>query len=301
MPTLKEVLADKVNYQDNLAWNLGNNMTVTLGQLRALSAEDQSAITKAETKLADDRRAFEAQQAELKKAQVNTGNLYASMTQALEALKAGRVTDPSVKALFGDAIPAISGNNGNNNNDPFAVLQRLETDTLLGPLVNVIKLVNAEAKKAQEAVAQNLEVQKKMASNYLNGVLEDRYDRIVPADKQDKFTIASLIQSAVASSQFSSDGTPNIRWAYKNATSGDDATAREAAARADERKKVLAELNTGKGQDGSQIFVPQPQSFGLDVHNRTGAAPKPFKNLDEAFAAAEKDSSIWSAVDGTVQ
>ena len=139
-----------------------------------------------------------------------------------------------------------------------------------------------------------------MASNYLNGVLEDRYDRIVPADKQDKITIKSLIESAVAAQQFSSDGTPNIRWAYKNATAGDDAAAREAAIRADERKKVQAEVG-GKGPDGNQIFVPTPQNFGLDVHNRTGAAPKPFKSLDEAFAAAEKDTSIWSAVDGAVQ
>lgn len=299
MPTLKEVLADKANFQDNLAWNLGNNMTVTLGQLRALSAEDQGAITKAEAKLAEDRRAFDAQQAELKKAQVNTGNLYTTMQSALAALKSGNVNDPSVKALFGDVAPAI-GNNGNNSNDPFAALSRLESDTLLGPVVQVIKKVNEEARKAQEAVAQNLEVQKRMASNYLNGVLEDRYDRIVPADKQDKITIKSLIESAVAAQQFSSDGTPNIRWAYKNATAGDDAAAREATIRADERKKVLAEAG-GKGPDGNQIFVPTPQNFGLDVHNRTGAAPKPYKNLDEAFAAAEKDASIWSAVDGAVQ
>lgn len=299
MPTLKEVLADKTNYQDNLAWNLGNNMTVTLGQLRALSAEDQSAITKAEAKLAEDRRAFESQQAELKKAQVNTGNLYTTMQTALAALKSGNMNDPAVKALFPDALPPV-GNNGNNSNDPFAALARLEGDTLIGPLVNVVKLVNAEAKKAQDAVAQNLEVQKKMASNYLNGVLEDRYDRIVPTDKQDKITMKLLIESAVANGQFSSDGTPNIRWAYKNATAGDDAAAREAAIRADERKKVQAEVG-GRGTDGQQIFVPTPQNFGLDVHNRTGAAPKPFKSLDEAFAAAEKDSSIWSAVDGAVQ
>ena len=301
MPTLKEVLADKANYQDNLAWNLGNNMTVTLGQLRALSAEDQGAITKAEAKLAEDRRAFEAQQAELKKAQVNTGNLYTTMQSALAALKSGNVNDPSVKALFPDALPPIGNNT--NNNDPFAALARLEGDTLIGPLVNVVKLVNAEAKKAQEAVAQNLEVQKKMASNYLNGVLEDRYDRVVPADKQDKFTIKALIESAVAAQQFSSDGTPNIKWAYKNATAGDDRAAHDAEVAAAAVKKYQADqAAAGRGSvDGSGIFVPTPQNFGLDVHNRTGAAPKPFKSLDEAFAAAEKDTSIWNAVDGAVQ
>ncbi len=300
MPTLKEILADKANYQDNLAWNLGNGQTVTLSQLRSLSAEDQAAISKAEAKLAEDRKAFDTQQAEFKKAQLTTGNLYTNMLQAIEAVKAGKVNDPVVKQLFGDVIPNLGGNNNNNNNDPFAVLSRMESDTLLGPLVGVIKKVNDEAKKAQEAVAQNLEVQKKMASNYLNGVLEDRYDRIVPADKQEKVSLASLIQSAVAAQQFASDGTPNIRWAYKNATAGDDAAAREAAIRADERKKLQAEM-AGRGADGNQIFVPTPQSFGLDVHNRTGAAPKAYANLDEAFKAAEKDSSIWAAVDGVVQ
>src|SRR6266403_3329432 len=136
MPTLKEVLADKANFQDNLAWNPGNNLTGTLGQLRALSAEDQGAITKAEAKLAEDRRAFEAQQVELKKAQVNTGNLYTTMQSALAALKSGNMNDPSVKALFGDA--AVPNLNGNRDNEPFAALSRLESDTLLWPVVQVI-------------------------------------------------------------------------------------------------------------------------------------------------------------------
>jgi hypothetical protein len=298
MPTLKEILADKANYQDNLAWNMGNGLTVTLGQLRGLSAEDQSAITKAEAKLEADRRALASEQDKLTKAQTNTANLYTTMTQALEALKSGRVNDPSVKQLFGDTtIPNLGGNTPSN--DPFAALTRLETDTLMGPVVQAIKRVAEDNKKAQELAAGVTDIQKKMATNYINGVLEDRYDRLVPADKQATITLESLIRSAVAAQQFSSDSTPNIKWAYKNATAGDDAAAREKAARDDERKKVLAEVasGNGRGSNGEGIFVPQPQNFGLDVHNRGGNAPKPFKSLDEAFAAAEKDTSLWQSTE----
>src|SRR5438445_2843849 len=194
MPTLKEILADKANYQDNLAWTLGNGVTVTLAQLRGLSAEDQSAITKKEAELTTARTNLETRENELKRAQANTGTLYTTLQSALEALKAGRMNDPAVKQLFGDVIPNVNGGN-NNQNDPFAALSRLEQDTLLGPLVSVVKLVRDEAKKAQDAVAQNINVQKAMAENYLNGTLEDRYDRTVPVDKQDKLPESKLIQN----------------------------------------------------------------------------------------------------------
>ena len=298
MPTLKEVLADKAKYPDNLVWNLEGGTAVTLAQLRGLSDENQSAITKREADLVKASQAVSLKEEELKKAQLNTANLYTTMTQALEAMKAGRLDDPSIKQIFGSS-PIPGATNGNGNNDPFAALSRLESDTLMGPVVSVIKAVNAEAKKAQEAVAQNIEVQKKMATNYMNGVLEDRYDRLVPADKQEKITLASLIQDAVRNNEFSSDSVPDIRKAYKRATAGDEAATREAAIRADERKKLEAEIAArSHGGSGEGIFVPAPQNFGLDVHNRTGAAPKPFKNLDEAFTAAANDKDIWNSVDG---
>jgi len=294
MPTLKEVLADKVGYQDNLAWTLGNGVTVTLGQLRGLGAEDQAAITKREKDIEASQAKIAASEAELKKAQLNTANLYTMLNTAQEAIKAGRYDDPSLKQLFG-ASPVPGGGN-TTANDPFAALARLEQDTLLGPMVNVIKLVREEALKAQAAVAENVKTQTAMATNYLNGVLEDRYDRVVPADKQEKFPLATLIQNAVSNRLFTSDSVPDIKRAYKVATSGDDAAAREATIRAEERAKVLAEVG-GRGPDGNQIFVPQPQNFGLDVHNRTGAAAKPFTSLDAAFDAAAKDPDIWKNVD----
>src|SRR2546430_2230122 len=168
-------------------------------------------------------------------------------------------------------------------------------------LAQVVKAVHSEAQKAQKAVADNIEVQKKMAASYVNGALEDRYEKIVPADKQEKLTLESLIKEAVRLNAWSSDTVPNIKAAYKSLTAGDDAAAREAAIRKDEREKVLAEVG-GRSPDGnSQIFVPTPQNFGLDVHNRTGAAPKPFKSLDDAFAAAAADKEIWANVDKTVQ
>lgn len=297
MPNLKEVLADKTKYPDNLVWNLSDGTAVTLAMLRGLSDETQSAITKREKDLEAERLKLQAQNDELKKAQLNTANAYAAVQAAETAIKAGRFDDPAVKALFGTTpIPGVV----NNTNDPFSVLTNMEKDTLLGPLVAVIKSVRAEALEAQKQAANLVEVNKAMANNYLNGVLEDRYDRLVPADKQDKISLKSLIEDAVRNREFSSDSTPDIRKAYRRAVAGDEAVAREAKIREDERKKVMEELASKGGSGHDAIFVGQPTNFGLDVHNRTGAAPKAFKNLDEAFAAAEKDSSIWNQVDGKV-
>lgn len=299
---LSDILKDKAQYPDNLVWNMGNNVSVTLGQLRSLSAAEQKRITDRDADLTKRQTELETESAKLKKAQTDTANVYVTLNTAVEAMKAGRYNDPVLVQLFGNMAPNLPGlGNNQNADDPFRALAALEQDNVLGPVVKVIKAVREEAQKAQKAVADNIEVQKKMATSYINGTLEDRYDRIVPADKQDKITLESLIRSAVAAQQFTSDNVPNIKWAYKQATAGDDAAAREVAIRADERKKLEAEL-AARGQGGGtgtgDIFVPQPQSFGLDVHNRSGAAPKPFASLDEAFKAAAADKDIWAQVDG---
>lgn len=293
MPTLKEILADKGKYQDNLAWDLGGGTTVTLGALRSLSTEDQNSLYRREKELTD-------RDNELKQAQLTTADLYTNLLSAQESLKAGRFNDPIVRQIFGDNAPA---GGGNNNNDPFAVLSKLENDTLIGPVVTAMKKIREDAIKAQEAVANNINVQKAMATNYMNGVLEDRYDRYVPDSMKDKISLASLIQDAVKNNEFASDSVPDIRKAYKRATATDTAAANESKIREDERKKVIAELDN-RGQDGRAdgIFVGRGgTNFGLDVHNRSGQAPKAYESLEKAFEAAAKDSSIWSQVDDTVK
>jgi hypothetical protein len=289
MPTLKEVLADKAKYADNLSWDMGGGSVVTLGQLRELSAHDQNVLSRREQEVA-------ARDAELKAAQITTANLYTTVQAAQEAIKAGRMDDPAVKTLFGNT--PVPGSN-NNNNDPFAALSRLESDTLIGPVISVIKQIKADALKAQADAAQVIDIQKNMATAYLNDTLEERYDRIVPADKQDKITLEALIQNAVQNKHFTRANVPDIKKAYRNLTAADTQAAREAEIREDERKKVRAELDkAGQGGGASDIFIGRgANTFGLDVHNRGGDAPKAYKNLDEAFAAAEKDPSIWSQVD----
>lgn len=295
---LKDVLNDKAGFPDNLVWNMGNGATVTLGQLRGLSASQQNEISKKEKDLVDRQAAIDAADANVKKAQMSTAQLYTALTSAKEAIANGKwdTLPAETKALFGNTNPV----GVTPSNDPFAALSRLEQDTLVGPLVSVVRQVREEAKKAQDAVAGNLKIQENMAKNYLNGVLEDRYDRVVPADKQDKITLESLIRSAVTSNQFSADGAPNIKWAYKQATAADSQAEHDAKVAADAVKKFQDDLAAkGQGTDNN-IFVGQPNStFGLDVHNRSGVAPQPFKNLDEAFAAAAKDKSLWTAIDGT--
>lgn len=292
--TLKEVLADKAAYPDNLVWNMGTGTAVTLGELRGLSATQQADLSKKESDIAAAQAALGNSNKELEKAQLNTANLYTNLQAALVAIKDGKfdTLPPEIKSLFGPNVPS-GGNNNNRVNDPFADLSRLENDTLLGPMVQALKASREEARKAQQAADATTEVQKKMATNYINGVLEDRYDRLVPLEKQEKLPLSALIQAAVRANQFSADSTPNIKWALKELTSGDTAAANEAKIRADERKKVEDEI----ASKGGGINVPPPTSFGLDVHNRSGAAPKAFANLDEAFAAAAKDKEIWSQID----
>lgn len=293
--TLKEVLADKTAFPDNIVWNMGTGTAVTLGELRGLSATQQTELSKRENDIASAQAALGNSKTELEKAQLNTANLYTNLQTAQRAIQEGKfdTLPKEIKDLFG---PMSSSNNGNNRpNDPFADISRLENDTLMGPVVQVIKATREEARKAQAAVEATTKVQQQMATNYINGVLEDRYDRLVPLEKQEKLPLATLIQTAVRANQFSADSTPNIKWALKELTAGDTAAEREAAIRADERKKAKEEMAANGGGNG--INIPPPTSFGLDVHNRSGAAPKAFANLDEAFAAAAKDKDIWSQVD----
>ena len=294
MPDLKDILKDKATYQDNLAWTLGNGVTVTLGQLRTLSAAEQSSLSAKEAELETTRTDLTKQNAELKKAQTNTAQLYTTVTAAVEAIRAGRLDDPSIKAL-GITTAAVN----NNQNDPFAALARLEGDSLMGPVVQVIKAVREEAIKAQTTSASVIEIQKKMAESYLNDQLEERYDRLVPADKQDKITLETLIQTAVRNNYYNRSNVPDLKKAYRDLTAADTAAAHDAEvadkAVKDFQAKQAAASGGGGGTD--PIFVPRGTNFGLDVHNRSGAAPKAYKDLDEAFAAAAKDKDIWAAVD----
>jgi hypothetical protein len=291
MPSLKEVLADKAKYGDNLVWKFDDTTSVTLGQLRQLSDEKQSALSKQETDNLKRQTELDAADRQLKKSQVETATVYTSLQSAMEAIKAGRLNDPAVTQLFGNA--GIPGG-GSTGTDPFAELSRLESDSLMGPLVKVLKVVNDRAQKAEQAVANNIKVQQTMATHYLNGTLEDRYDRIVPADKQEKITLELLIRDAVAHNEMRSDSTPDIRKAYIRATAADTSAAHDSEVAAAAIKKYQEEHPAST----DAINVPASSSFfGLDVHNRTGAAPKPFKSLDEAFAAAAQDKDIWSSVD----
>lgn len=294
--TLKEILADKAAFPDNLVWNMGTGSTVTLGELRGLSVNQQTELSKKEADIATAQAAVGNSKKELEAAQLNTANLYTNLQTALGAIKEGKFDSlaPEIKNLFGNVDLSNKGG-GRGGNDPFADLNRLDNDTLLGPVVQAIKASNERARLAQEAVDKTTKVQQQMATNYINGVLEDRYDRLVPLEKQEKLPLNTLIQAAVKANQFSADSTPNIKWAYKELTSSDTASQREADIRADERKKMKDEQAAGGG--GTGIHVPPPTTFGLDVHNRTGAAPKAFASLDEAFAAAAKDKDIWSQVD----
>src|SRR5271166_3001607 len=117
MPTLKEVLADKAKYQDNLAWQLENGVSVTLGQLRQLSDEKQSGLTTREAAIAKANDNLTKAQADLTRAQNQTATAFDLVNRATEAIKAGRMNDPAIAQLTGQVINA-----NNNGNDPFAEL-----------------------------------------------------------------------------------------------------------------------------------------------------------------------------------
>jgi len=295
---LKDILADSKSYPDALVFDMGGGTKVTLGELRGLTAAQQKALSDKEAEYAAANAGVAAKEAELKKAQVNTANLYTTVTQAVAALQSGKLDDPAVKQVFGDKLPNLgsNSNNNNNNNDPWATVSKLEQDSLLGPMVTVVKALAEQVKAAQAQAAAVVNTQKEMATSYLNETLLDRYDKLVPADKQDKITLESLIQTAVRNGYRTPSNMPDIRRALRDATAAEDAAAREAQIRADERAKIEKEMAAaGRGRD---IALPGGGGgvtrFGLDSKT---VGKGSFSSLDEAFKAAENDSEIWASVD----
>lgn len=303
-PDIKEILADKAGYADNIAFTLNGN-TITLGQIRSMSAADQKVITDAEKKIQERENNIAAKQRELEKAQLNTANTYDLTSRAQTALKEGRYDDPAIKQLFGDVVP--KGGGGGTNNDPFAELSRMENDALLGPIVRLARAQSAKAAELETKLAANINSQTEMAKVYINDRLDDTYKELVSKDKRAKYTRDALVQHAVANKQFTSSNLPDLERAYEDVSKDEREAAKAAQIEADTAKKIVAAIAAGEG-DKYGIHLPapsgngnfgSPEIFGLHKPGTKGA-PKAFKSLDEAFAAAEQDSSIWSGVDSQV-
>jgi len=272
---LKDILKDAKQFPDNHVLTLGNGQTYTLGMLRSLDADSQKQLSAREAEIATKASALEAKFKELSAAQATTAQLYAEAQKQLEEAK-------GLKAASAAAAPA---------DDPLA---RLENDNILGPLVKYNKALEAKLKETQTQFSQVLDGVKKMGEAYVNDRLMDAYGRVVPQDKRDKVTIEALIQAGLAKGYKTSSGYVDIERAYADIAAPDNLAAATKAADEAGYKRAMEEM----------------QAKGIVVHAPTGGMssnligvpgthePSPFKTMDEAFAAAAKDTNLWRQFNG---
>ena len=286
MATLKEVLADKANFADNVVIEVGGVKT-TLGELRAVDAAKVAAISAKEQQIADQQAKLERSLAELTAAQTSVAQTFAEVQRQREEL-----------------AKAAQGGNGSGNSqpDPFAALEK---DSVLGPAFSHIKQQNtqllaklAEEAKNREQLQQGLN---KMVEVYLSDRLTETYRATVPADKQGQgeLKLENLIRLAKEKGYNTPGGYVDIARAYSDLTANDTLAAKVKAAEEAGYKKALEEA-AARGivvQAPSGMASGAP-SFGLGGNSVSGNDNKPFKNLDEAFAAAAKDAELWREWNG---
>lgn len=276
MPTpLKQILDDKTQFADNLAVTLAGGQTVTLGDLRGLTQEQQTNVSKQEQAIRAREQKLQADLATLQKAQNETANLYKEVSEQRE--RQGRTNETKV--------------------DP---LESMMADPVLGPLAKEIRaqaeVVEQIQSKQLRAIATSIS---QMAQAYMDDRVSDVYERTVPLDQRGQFTLESLLQASNEGKITTRTGIPDIARVYRERT-----TKPMTQAEIDLQIKAAREegLKAGEEKAMGRIQVPRP-TFNPTGGPREASEFKP-KNLssvsgalDEAFAAAAKDVDIWKGVD----
>jgi len=274
--TLKDILADK-SIKDDVVFTLASGQTTTIGELRALSAENQSALSKRETDLAAKEKAFQEQLKNLQLAQAETARLYKEVMEG----------------------KAKGGDEGRNNQpeDPFKGLN--ESDPVIGPLIKAHRSQQAAFEKLQrDVLAPLVNSQAQMARSYLEDRLEQMYMDLVPEAKRTEITYDGLLKAANDNKYVTRGGIPDLRRAYRDLTTKPmtqadiDAAVKAAEERGREagRKEAAPRLPRPSANTGS-VRLESPDGFRPKALTSVSAA------LDEALAAAAKDDSIWKSVD----
>ena len=276
MATLKDILADK-SIKDDVIFTLASGQTTTIGELRALSAENQSVLSKRETDLANREKAFQEQLKNLQLAQAETARLYKE------------VMEGKVKPGAGDSHVA---------DDPFKGLN--ESDPVIGPLIKAHRAQQSAFEKMQNEIIRPLvESQSRMAKSYLEDRLEQMYYDLVPEAKRTDIPFDNLLKAANDNHYLTRGGIPDLRRAYRDLT-----TKPMTQAEIDAQIKAAEERGREAGRKEAAPRLPRPSAnvgAPRSMDNAEGFRPKVTTSvsaaLDEALAAAAKDADIWKGVD----
>lgn len=275
--TLKLIMDDKTKFADNLVVTLASGETVSLGDLRGLTADQQSAIASRETKIATAQAELTRNMETLHLAQAETARLFAEVSAAKDA----------------------GGKGGDKGNEPDP-LEALERDPVIGPIAKTIRqqqaLIDSLTNKQIKPIA---EAMSRMAQAYVDDRVADVYDRSVPEAARATTSLEAVLKHATDNKLFTRSGVPDIRKAYLEMST-------KPMTQADIDKQLADAREAGRKEatDAARVRIPRP---GLSITGSpSNAADQPFKPknlssvsgaLEEAIAAAAKDASIWAAVD----
>lgn len=273
MPSKLRTLIQDKSIADNVVITLPGGEQLTLGQIRAMEAEDQKEFVKQQQELQKQQAEIKAKmdqyikdQANLKAAQQKTAELFAS----LQTQSAANSAQPTP-----------------TDQDPLAIY---ENDPAWGPVIKAIRAQNAKMEELYKTHLPKIEnTFKQIAKGYIDDRVADSLERIPNRDQ--KISDEAIISHALQNNFMTRTGIPDVRKAYKDMTAQAERDAEIAKAREQAKRDAYKELGIEVGEDGKPITQPTPRP-GFQV-----TSPQPtntsFKTLDAALAAAAKDAEIW--------
>jgi hypothetical protein len=271
MIDFKKLFADVAKYPDTLKLKIGDT-EMDLGVLRAWNTENQGALV---GELESQRKALAAENSKLELARKEVASQYLDVMDLKKKYEGAPITPTSTTPP-----------------DPYA---SLVDDPIAGALAKIVKAnqesVTADVRAIREENKKLLDAIGKMGTTYMNDRAGQDYSALTSDPdfdaKDESLSQQKLYESAVRSGYRDPSGIPDIRKAYREATSEKRMARLIKDAREDERKKMTQERR-------QEAILPRPSG------PRTVGEQPPvaFKDLNGALEAAMQDTAIWNQATG---
>lgn len=255
-----QVFRNKEKYPDTFKLKMGEE-EIELGVLRAYNEQANGDLVK---ELKAQQASLTADREKVNKAADEVANLYVAVQE-----EKTKITKAPVAS-----------------SDPYA---ELEADPLVGSLAKLMRVQAAENAASQKAINEKLGLLEKNQSQigvtYLNERANSDFRSLEsdPEFKESGVTVNQLYQDAVKNGYKDANGIPDVRKAYREATS-EKRTARliaEAEKRGAEKFAADQKMNN---------LLPKP-GFGP---RSTSVEPPAYKDINGALSAALKDPGVWT-------
>lgn len=271
MPTpidFRKLFKDTSKYPDSLKIKIGDDSELELGVLRAWNNDNEGALV---SELESQRRALTAEADKIDKARREVA------TQYLDVME--------LKSKYEGKTPP------DKRQDPTDPYDGLTDDPIAGKLAQLVKSQSAQYDVQLKAIREDnkklLDAIGKMGVTYMNDRAGQDYATLASDPdfdaKDESLSQQKLYEAAVRNGHRDAAGIPDIRKAYREATSDKRVARLVKEAREDERKKVGEETR-------HQAMLPRPSG-----PRPAGAEAPQYKNLDGALTAALEDKAIWNA------